>query len=30
MFGLSRQQLIALVFVGLMVLSSVVGVIGAL
>ncbi len=30
MFGLNRQQLIALMFVALMVLSSVVGVIGAL
>ncbi len=29
MFGLNRQQIIAIVFVGLMVLSSAVGVIGA-
>ncbi len=29
MFGLSRQQVVALVFVALMVLSSVVGVISA-
>ncbi len=29
MFGLTRQQIIAIIFVGLMVLSSAVGVIGA-
>ncbi len=29
MFGLTRQQIIAIVFVGLMILSSAVGVIGA-